>query len=161
MPNMRIRRVSLITVGALATTITVLAGTMFRLEVGPPVAAGVNYKLKNAVMVTRALVCADFTGLRVNGTAEGLVNGERRSVSLQLMPVGDTPGVYAVSRQWPAEGKWVVHLTGSCPAPKAEASTLVPMQGTTFIREKVKVLTEPATRKQVEAALTDLVRSES
>ena len=146
---------------AVGLAVTAFAGTMFRLEVGPPVAAGVNYKLKNAVMVTRALVCADFRGLRVNGTAEGIVNGERRTVSLQLIPVGDSPGVYAVSQQWPAEGQWVVHLSGSCPSPKSEASTLVPMRGSTFIREKVKVLTEPATKKQIEAALADLVRTQS
>ena len=160
MKDLRLRGVILITVGVLAA-ITASAGTMFRLEVGPPVAAGVNYKLKNAVMVTRALVCADFTGLRVNATAEGLVNGQRRSVSLQLMPVSDMPGVYAVLHQWPDEGKWIVHLTGSCPSPKAEASTLVPMRGSTFIREKVKVLTEPATRKQIEAALADAAQPES
>ena len=148
-------------IAAAGLAATAFAGTMFRLEVGPPVAAGVNYKLKNAVMVTRALVCADFTGLRVNGTAEGIVNGERRTVSLQLMPIGDAPGVYAVLQQWPAEGQWVVHLSGSCPSPKSEASTLVPMRGSTFIREKVKVLTEPATRKQIDAALTDLARTQS
>ncbi len=160
MSKRQTRRIGVIIVATLGVAVTAFAGTMFRLEVGPPVAAGVNYKLKNAVMVTRALVCADFTGLRVNGTAEGIVNGERRSVSLQLLPVGDSPGVYVVTQQWPAEGQWVVHLSGSCPSPKSEASTLVPMRGSTFIREKVKVLTEPATKKQIEAALTDLGRAQ-
>ena len=154
-------RTSIIAATALVVGWAAAAGTQFRLEIGPPVAAGTNFKLKNAVLVTRALVCDDLAAVRVTGTAEGTVHGTRQSVPLRLLPVGSTPGVFAVTQQWPAAGRWILHLSGTCPAPKAEASTIVPLRGSTFIREKVQVLREPATRTQIETALTDLVRSES
>jgi hypothetical protein len=136
------------------------AGTMFRLEIGPPVAGGTDFKLKGAVLVVRAVVCDDLTTVRITGTAEGMINGQRQSVGVRLIETR-TPGVYAVQQQWPAEGHWVLHLAGECGSPTAAASTIVPMRGASFIRAKTLVLREPATRTQVEAALADLVRSES
>ena len=78
---------------------------------------------------------------------------------MRLLPTR-TPGVYAVSQQWPVPGYWVLHLMGECPSPKAMASTIVPMQKNSFIRAKTQVLREPATTAQVEAALADLVRTQ-
>ena len=48
--------------------------------------------------------------LAVTGTAEGMVAGSRRSITLDLART-DTPGVYVVRRQWPREGVWVLRLT--------------------------------------------------
>jgi hypothetical protein len=142
-------------------TVSVGAGTLFRLEVGPPVAAGDGAgKLKGAVLVARAVVCDDLTKAVVTAAAEGLIDGRRQSIPLHLMAL-PTPGVYAVMRDWPANGTWVVHLSGTCPAPKAQASTLVPVDSYTFNRSKTQILTKPATRAQVEAALADLQRSRS
>ena len=138
-----------------------MAGTMFRLEIGLPIAAGVDTKaksVKNAVLVVRPVVCDDVAGVQITGTAEGMVNGARQSVALKLIPVA--PGVFAVQRQWP-DGQWVLHLSGACPAPKASASTIVAIRGAGFIREKTQVLREPATRAHIEAALRDLLRSQS
>jgi hypothetical protein len=47
----------------------------------------------------------------VTATAVGVVNGERRSIPLELKPLGE-PGVYALSQQWPKEGKWVIQFVG-------------------------------------------------
>lgn len=46
----------------------------------------------------------------LTATAEGLVSGARRSVALD---VGKTsrPGTYALRRQWPAEGTWMLVIT--------------------------------------------------
>ena len=140
----------------LALALAASAGTMFRLEIGPPVAAGTDYKQKGAVLAVRALVCKDLAAVRVTGTAEGMVNGARQSVPLRLIPITSTPGVFVVQQQWPAKGQWVLHLSGTCPASKADASTIVPMRKATFIREKIQVLSQPATRQQVEAVLADL-----
>jgi hypothetical protein len=136
------------------------AGTMFRLEIGPPVAIGTDFKLKGSVLAVRAVVCDDMAAARVTGTAEGMVNGERQSLALRLLPT-KTPGVYAVQQQWPMRGQWVLHLAGECPSPKASASTIVPMQQNGFIRAKTQVLRESATPAQVEAALADLIRTQS
>ena len=156
----RMRRVGLAVGAMLALTVTAWAGTSFRLEIGPPVAAGTNYKVKGALFAVRALVCEDMNAVRVTGTAEGMVNGARQSVTLRLIPV-NSPGVFVVQQEWPVEGQWVVHVSGTCPSAKAQASTIVPMRKSEFIRDKVKVMTEPATKKQVDAALADLVRSYS
>src|SRR5262245_27550743 len=142
-----------------------VAGTMFRLEVGPPIAAGTGTNAgqfkKKIVLVLRPLVCDNPATVRITGTAEGLVNGVRQSVALDLMAVDPASGVYAVQPQWPDTGQWVLQLNGSCPSPKASASTLIPMNRYTFIREKTEVLREPATRQQLESALAALVRSQS
>ena len=148
----------------LATTAT--AGTMFRLEVGPPVAAGTGTKiLKNAkgktVLAVRALVCSDLPNVRLTGTAEGIRNGARQSIPLDLLEIDKAEAIYAVQYQWPEDGSWVLHLKASCSNPKAEASTLVPMNKMAFIREKTTVLVEPATKKQVEDAVKELARSQS
>ena len=43
----------------------------------------------------------------VAGTAEGMVRGERKSVSLEFRATS-RPGVYALKRQWPTEGTWTL-----------------------------------------------------
>jgi len=132
----------------------------FRLEVGPAVAAGTQTKYKKAEFAVRPLVCDNPAQVQISGTAEGLVDGVRRSTPLTLVPVG-TDGVHVVPRAWPAEGQWIVVLTATCPSSKATASTIVPFGKSGFLRDKVRVLIEPATRDQIEAALADVVRTQS
>jgi hypothetical protein len=45
----------------------------------------------------------------VSGTAEGLVGGTRRTVSLEFKNTS-RPGVYALQKQWPSEGTWTLVL---------------------------------------------------
>jgi len=45
----------------------------------------------------------------VSGTAEGIVNGARRSIHLRFDSTG-RPGVFAVRRQWPSEGTWLLRI---------------------------------------------------
>src|SRR5688572_22713588 len=141
------------------------AGTMFRVEIGSPVALGVNkYFKKNdkkVVLAVRAVVCDDLAHVRITGTAEGLVAGQRRSLPITLAAVEPAEAVYAIQQQWPEEGAWVLHLKGSCANPRAEASTLVAVSKGTFIREKSEVLREPATKKQIDDAVAALARSQS
>jgi hypothetical protein len=53
----------------------------------------------------------DPAAAKVTATAVGVVNGERRTIPLELKPLGE-PGAYALSQQWPKEGKWVIQLVG-------------------------------------------------
>jgi len=46
----------------------------------------------------------------LTGTAEGLVNGKRQSVELRLDATSQ-PGVFAVRRQWPTQGAWMLTIT--------------------------------------------------
>jgi hypothetical protein len=48
----------------------------------------------------------------VSGTAEGLVDGARRTVSLQFKHTS-RPGVYALDQQWPGTGLWTLVLNVS------------------------------------------------
>jgi hypothetical protein len=45
----------------------------------------------------------------VTGTAEGLVNGSRRSVPLRFEATS-RPNVYSLRRQWPTEGSWLLRV---------------------------------------------------
>lgn len=140
------------------------AGTFFRLQIGPAVAAGTGSKVKDfkkVVLVVRPRLCDSLAAVQITGTAEGLINGTRQSVPLKLASIDAAEGVYAVPRQWPDGGHWVLQLNGSCPAPKASASTLVPLDRTGFIRARTRVLRESATKAQLEAALAELARSQS
>ena len=144
------------------------AGTFFRLEIGPPVAAGVEKSKdlkkgepKYLVLVVRPRLCESLAKVTMTGSAEGLIDGVRRSVPLSLVPINPDEGIYGVLKQWKNGGHWVVQLNGTCPSPKASASTLVPMNDVGFIRDKIEVLGEPATKKQVDAALAALARSRS
>ena len=162
---MSFSRLLVVAAGVALITVAADAGTMFRLEIGPPVAAGTGKKIfkeaKKTVLAVRAVVCEDLPGVRITGTAEAIRAGVRQSVPITLTEVDKTEGIYAVLQQWPDDGPWLLHLKGSCAKPQASASTLVPVNKTSFVREKTQVLRGPATPAQVDAALTALVRSQS
>jgi hypothetical protein len=67
-------------------------------------------RLKDAVLIVRPGGCIDVSQAVLRATAEGLVNGQRRSIPVKLTPAG--PGVYAVTRQWPTEGTWMLVIAG-------------------------------------------------
>ena len=48
----------------------------------------------------------------VTGKAEGIVAGERRSVTLKLSGTSRT-GVYALNKQWSSDGAWVLFITAN------------------------------------------------
>lgn len=45
----------------------------------------------------------------LSGTAEGIVNGRRRSVTLRFDTTGRA-NVFALRRQWPTEGSWLLRI---------------------------------------------------
>jgi hypothetical protein len=79
----------------------------------PPAHSG--SRVKAAALLVRAECCyaAPFT---VSARAEGLVNGRRRSIPLRVTQVSTDPqggSVYAIRRQWPRVGVWVLTFTGT------------------------------------------------
>lgn len=50
----------------------------------------------------------------IEGTAEGFVNGERRTIKLKFTDTA-RPAVYGLSRQWPTEGVWTLVIKMSRP----------------------------------------------
>ena len=58
------------------------------------------------VLVVRPAGCHEPQDATLTATAEGIVNGQRRSLPLKLVAI--SPGVYEIAREWPAQGTWVV-----------------------------------------------------
>jgi hypothetical protein len=66
---------------------------------------------KNAAFLVHALLRENTPATReVVGTAEGLVGGARKSISLRLDATSQ-PGVFAVTKQWPSEGTWLLRIS--------------------------------------------------
>lgn len=100
-------RTLLLFAATMLTTANSFAGG-FWLELGNPSAAK-DSRAKNAAVLVRAMGCHNPEAATYTGTAEGIVNGERRSVPLKFVQL-DQKGLWAVERVWPSEGKWVLHI---------------------------------------------------
>jgi hypothetical protein len=98
------------TIFSLTTAGLALAGYLmaggFWLQVGNPEASPTAQKA-HAVVTLKVAGCHDPATAKVTANAVGTVNGERRTISLQLTKL-DQPGMYGIAQQWPTEGKWVI-----------------------------------------------------
>jgi hypothetical protein len=129
-----------------------LAGGL-RLEVGNPVASP-EAKEKHAVLVARITACQSPEKTNITATAEGIVDGSRRTIPLPLIPLS-TPGTFAVTREWPTQGNWAVKMTATNPEYKDYAAgVLVPMQQDTFDGAGVKHFYHAPTSAEVDAVLS-------
>lgn len=123
----------------------------FSLQVGPPV-AGNGQPAKGSLLVVRPGGCADPASVQITATAEGIVDGTRRSVPLRLLAL-QNPGVHAVPKDVANRGVWVINLVGTC-AGKA-AGAIVSVVGSTpeYRREAVKYFPHPATPSEIDVSL--------
>jgi hypothetical protein len=139
--------------GMMTSAVATLAfAQTFTFTIGSPVAS-LDGRSKLAAFVFRTEGCTDATKAQIDGTAEGLIQGTRKSVALKLAAMS-TPGVYAVYPTWPAEGDWVVSLHGTCAG--AIASALIPIGPGGFIRASSKFFPRLATAPEIDAALQAL-----
>jgi hypothetical protein len=131
-------------------------GADFSLAMGNPVAvARPNGVVKKDIgLAVRGENCATLATAQITATAEGIVDGARRSIPLRVV-AGETAGTFAVSHDWPQKGVWVVNLTGHCG--NAIASALVPIGPNGFLRESSKFFPRTATAAEVELALKTLM----
>jgi len=127
----------------------------FTFSIASPVAAQ-DFHAKTAAFVFRTQGCADPAKSQIGATAEGLVQGVRRTVALNVQAMSK-PGVYAVYQTWGAEGQWVVNLKGTCQ--DASAGAIVPIGPKGFVRESAKFFSRPATNAEIEASLKALAKS--
>src|SRR6266508_1949900 len=95
-------------------TPAVLAGQLlaggFYLQLGNP-EASTEARKANAVLTIKATGCADPASAQLTATAIGIVNGQRQTIPLQITRLSQ-PGMFALTQQWPKEGKWVIELVG-------------------------------------------------
>ena len=66
-------------------------------------------KVRDAFLVVHAFHHNTPVGLPVSGTAEGIVNGKRRTIALSFVPLA-REGAFALRKQWPDEGRWLLAL---------------------------------------------------
>ena len=62
-------------------------------------------------MLVRTYHRGDAMPMPLNGTAEGLVNGQRRTVALTFNRDASAPNAYTVPNSWGAEGVWVLNIS--------------------------------------------------
>lgn len=141
-----------------ASTVITLSATAsaqeFALQVGPPI-AGNEPSVKRALLVVRPAGCADLSKAQITATAEGIVNGARRSVPLALTAL-PTPGVHAIQPDWPTPGVWIVNLVGNCAGKSAGAIVSVAGPKPTFSRDAVKYFRQAPTPSEIDASLKAL-----
>jgi hypothetical protein len=94
----------------LALAAQVFAGG-FYLQLGNPEASPEARKL-GAVLIVKATGCHDPATAQLLATAIGNVNGQRRTVPLEVKHLSEV-GAFALVGNWPKEGKWVIHLTAT------------------------------------------------
>jgi len=89
-----------------------LAGSLFAggffLQLGNPEASPEARKL-GAVLTVQSAGCVDPNNTKISATAIGTVNGAARKLSLKLEQL-PTPGMFALTQQWPNQGRWVIRL---------------------------------------------------
>ncbi len=125
----------------------------FALQIASPV-AGQGATLKSASFVFRSSGCADLSKFEVTAKAEGLVNGERRTLPLETF-AAPAPGVFAVFKKWPPEGIWIVSLSATC-GTTASAGALVAVAGDRSPgpdRKNSKFFPHPPTEAEIASAL--------
>jgi hypothetical protein len=76
---------------------------------------------RGAFLTVRTYHHGDFQSKTVTGAAEGVVDGKRQSMPLDIRP-GSQPGMYVVRWQRPAAGRWVLVInSGSSGVTEATA----------------------------------------
>lgn len=101
---MRLTRI--IAVPVLAATMAFMGPPWISIETPPnPYDSG----SRGAYLLVHAFHHGTPVNAPVSGTAEGIVDGARRTVALEF---GTTtrPGVYALRKQWPDKGTWTLVL---------------------------------------------------
>ena len=101
-------------IGALAAALnTSFAAPVPAPVVGPPWIS-IEYPVnpydattRDAFLVVHAFHHGNPMAFPVSGTAEGLVNGQRRSIKLEFQKASRT-GEYALRKQWPDQGTWTL-----------------------------------------------------
>jgi hypothetical protein len=128
-----------------------LAGAL-RLEVGNP-ATDQEALAQHAVLVAWTTACHSPEKTRVTATAEGVVNGMRKSIPLKVFTLS-APGTFAVTREWPNGGIWAIKMVATNPEYKDYAtSAVVPIQNNAAKLQAVKRYYHAPTENELSISL--------
>ena len=96
------------------TVVTALTLTAFSTALAGPPWIAIEYPAnpfdrtsRDAFLTVRTYHHGQIIAKTVTGTAEGVVNGKRQSMKLDIRP-GSQPGMYVVRWERPALGRWVL-----------------------------------------------------
>lgn len=126
---------------AVLLALSLMAGG-FYVEIGTPSASS-DPKAKGAVVLAQLVGCHHPELGTVAVTAERTVGGKLESIPVKATPL-DKPGLYAITRQWPADGQWQLRIVGKHADIKVSTVTIVKVQGETFERAGMVMKMEPA-----------------
>lgn len=115
--------------GALAAALSASPAVPTATDAGPPWIS-IEYPVnpydsstRDAFLVVHAFHHGNPMNFPVSGTAEGIVNGQRRTVPLEFARTSRT-GVFALRKQWPGEGAWTL-VIGVAQGPEDRVSAIV------------------------------------
>ena len=104
--------------------------------------------LRGAFLVVHTFIHGVPVAVPLAGTAEGIVNGERRTIRLEFTDTA-RPGVYTLRQAWPREGVWTLVIrAGQAPGMIATAVVEIGADGEIA---SVRVPTRPEGRGTVPA----------
>jgi hypothetical protein len=121
MLSSRLRSIGLVAALSLVAVATALAGPPW-IAIEYPVNPH-DPNTRDAFLTVRTYHHGDLMAFDISGTAEGLVDGKRQSVRLDIRRLPQT-GMYAVRWHKPAKGKWALLISTSLEG-KHMASALV------------------------------------
>jgi hypothetical protein len=78
---------------------------------------------RDAFLVVHAFHHGTPMAFPVSGTAEGIVNGQRRTITLEFGTTSRT-GAYTLKKQWPDQGTWTL-VIGVLQGPEDRVTALV------------------------------------
>jgi hypothetical protein len=108
---------------------------------------------KHAVFAAHITACHSPEKTIVTATAEGIVNGKRVTTPLTVIRLSE-PGAFAVTRQWPQTGTWVVKMIATNPDYKDYATSIVaPADSGPANRAKAKVFYHAPSADEINSVL--------
>ena len=131
-----------------SAAVPALAGGFYVL-LGNPEASS-QAKAAGAVVTIKLAGCHEPEKANVTAIAIGKVDGQRQSVPLTLTKLSE-PGMYAVTRQWPDKGNWVLEIIAT--DGQRVASTLVAAATGGVERDKAVMDTKAASESEIAGLL--------
>ena len=92
---------------ALASTIALWAGGLFVVPGNPE--ANAEARAHKAVLTLKLAGCHEPQKALLTGTAIGVIDGRKQTIALEIDALSE-PGTYALTRQWPDKGRWVLEF---------------------------------------------------
>jgi len=134
--------------GMLALAGQLLAGGFF-LQLGNP-EANAEARKAGAVLVIQAAGCHDPATAEVTATATGMVDSKRQTIDLKVMKLAGA-GTFALTQQWPKQGKWVIEIVGKNPGQLTNTLVTAGPDGVDRLHAKYDM--KPFSRADVESLL--------